>query len=267
MDELIEEKDVSKLKTKKIKFAIKRTLIGILCATLVWTSIPNIKYSVERIQADNSQYITNVLEDNSLSKEQQIAQIYKKALMENKNIPDDIKEALIDSFTSEVINHAGVFFTEDTIKNMYAVAKTEKVSPTSEFAKEHGWWSGDYNSYKNEITVNLDGSEYDKSLLAHEQLHAILKKGLWGTGLTTGIEGYGINEGATTFFGKSDNCYYSEKNIINSLGLILEYKNLLETYTSSDLSGLKKMLYQYVPPQEANELIHKIDLNVFQRIF
>ena len=106
----------------------------------------------------------------------------------------------------------------------------------------------------------------DESLLAHEQLHAILKNGLFGTGLTSGIEGYGINEGATTFFGKSDSSYYSENNIINTLGFIIGYENLLETYTNSDLSVLKKMLYQYISPQEANELIHKIDLNVFQRV-
>ena len=221
LDELIEEKDIGELKKKgkKFKFPIKRTLLGVLCTTLIWSAIPNIEYNIARIQANNNKYITSVLEDTNLSKEQQIAQIYKTALMENKNIPDDIKELLIASFTSEVINHAGIFFTEDTIRNMYAVAKTEKISQMSEFAKEHGWWSGD-----------------------------------------------GINEGATTFFGKSDSSYYSENNIINILGFIIGYENLLETYTNSDLSVLKKMLYQYISPQEANELIHKIDLNVFQRI-
>lgn len=265
LDELIEEKDIGELKKKekKFKFPIKRTLLGVLCTTLIWSAIPNIEYNIARIQANNNKYITSVLEDTNLSKEQQIAQIYKTALMENKNIPDDIKELLIASFTSEVINHAGIFFTEDTIRNMYAVAKTEKISQMSEFAKEHGWWSGDYNPYTNTMKV---ATYEDESLLAHEQLHAILKNGLFGTGLTSGIEGYGINEGATTFFGKSDSSYYSENNIINTLGFIIGYENLLETYTNSDLSVLKKMLYQYISPQEANELIHKIDLNVFQRI-
>lgn len=266
--EVITEKDpsilISKSRAKQFIISAKRTLIGCMAVITVFSVLqPNINYAIARKEADSSGYITSVLEDKSLSKEQQIAQIYKTAIMENNNIPKDIKDMLIDAFTSEVINYSGMFFTEDTIRNMYAVAKTETIKIIPEFIKDIGWWGGDYASYKNEIDVaELD----DKRLLAHEQLHATLKKGLFGTGFTPALKGYGVNEGATESLLESESDYFEEREMINILGLILGYKDVFQTYTNSSLNSLKKLICQYISPRKANELISLIDLNTFQRI-
>lgn len=52
---------------------------------------------------------------------------------------------------------------------MYAVASTEKITEMSSFAKEHGWWSGDYNSYTNVYSLYSSTEKASSSLIAHEQ--------------------------------------------------------------------------------------------------
>lgn len=263
MNEII-EKDVSELqsKGKKFKFSIKRTLLGVISAALVFPSIPNVEYQIALKKANNSTYIEEVLSTDQ-SREEQIAQIFAEAIENNNNIPDDIKDRVIESFTTQVINRAGGFFTDETIRNMYAVASTEKITEMSSFSKEHGWWGGDYNSYTNTYSLYASTEQSNSSLIAHEQLHAILKKGLIDTGLTNGLNGYGMNEAFTTLFGENDYSYSQESNIVDILGAIIGYNDLVQYYVNRDLSGLKKELNQYLSPKETNKLIRNIDLDVF----
>jgi len=266
LNNLVEEKDVKDLQKeeKKFKFSLKRTLLGIFSVLLLWSTKPNIEYAITKLEADNNSYIARILNDTSLSREEQISQIYQTALMENHKISEDLKKRLMDAFTTEVIAYAGCFFTDEIIKNMYAVVKTEDIREMYKFEKEYGWWDGNYISFSNSISI--DSMYADKTLLAHEQMHAILKDGLFGSGLIHGIHGYGINEGATVSFVKSDHSYSFQNRTFDLLGLVLGYKDIFQTYTNSNLSELMQILSQYIPPQEAKELILLLDRDVFRRI-
>lgn len=168
---------VDKMKNKRFIISAKRTLAGVL-TTFMLFNIPTINYAIARNEATHNSYITSVLEDESLSKEQQIAKIYIKAIDENNNIPDETKELLKEAFVFEIIDYSGGFFTKDTIMNMYAVAKTQKVGIIPEFISNNGWFAGDYDVIPNKIWVT---DLNDIKLLGHEELHAILKHGFNGT--------------------------------------------------------------------------------------
>lgn len=258
VNSLIEEKG------KKSKFPVKKAALGIFSFLILLSTKPSVEYSIARKEAENSKYIANVLNDTNLSREQKIAQIYKTALMSNNKISNDLKQQLMEAFTTEVIEYAGCFFTDETIKNMYAVAKTEDVREMNNFEKKYGWWDGDYISYLNLISVESIGTDIDKTLLAHEQMHAILKKGYSGNGLMNGIYGYGINEGATTSSVKFDTNYPLQTKTFDLLGLILGYEPIFKTYTNFNLSELIQILCQYIPPQEAKELIVLLDIDIFR---
>lgn len=264
MEEII-EKNVEDLKSKckKIKISLKRTLLGIISATLVFSTLPNIEYKIALYEANHSPYIEEVLATEQ-TKEEKIAQIFAQAIQGNDNIPDDVKDRVIEAFTTEVINHTGYFFTDKVIKNMYAVASTQKIEQMSDYAIEHGWWDGDYSSYLNTYTLPGTIEDTDLSIIAHEQMHAILKRGMVNTGFTNFIiHGYGINEGTTAIFGKNDESYSIEQNIVDTLGLIIGYDTVFKYFVDSDLRGLKKELNKYISPKETNKLIKNMDLNVF----
>lgn len=267
MEEIV-EKDVNELQNKKktFKTTMKKTLLGIISTALVFSTIPNISYQVALQKANDSSYIEEVLSTDQ-KKEDKIAQIFAEAIKKNNNIPDGLKNRIIESFTTQVIDRAGVFFTDETIRNMYAVASTERIKEMSSFAKEHGWWTGDYNSYTNRYSIDSTVGENDDSLIAHEQLHAILKKGMINTGVMRGLHGYGLNEGFTATFGKDDESYLGESDIVDVLGMLLGYNNVFQYYFNSDLSGLKKELNQYLSPVETYKLIHNIDVDVFSSYF
>lgn len=269
MDEII-EKDIDDLKSKgkQFKIVLKRTLLGVISATLIFSMVPNIEYQIALNKANNSSYIEEVLSSNDKTKEEKISQIFTQAIENNDKIPDDLKTRVIESFTEEVINRAGSFFTDKTIKNMHAVASTQKIEEMLEFSVEHGWWSGSYRSYFNTYSLDTTTEEPESTLIAHEQLHAIVKTGLIDTGFTNFIySGYGINEGTTALIGKNDNSYFTENNIVDTLGMIIGYDTLFKYYMEGDLSGLKKELNQYISPQETNAFIRNLDLNVFTGFF
>lgn len=180
----IEEKDIETLKQngKKFKFSIKKTIAGIMISTIIVSGLPHLQYKVALYKAQNDTYISQLLESN-IDKKDKIAQIYEKAINNNKNIPQELKEKLIRSFIDLVIDVYGDFFDDKTIYNMYAVASTEKITEISDFAKEHGWYRGDYNPYTNTISLEDTIEDCSEILIAHEQLHAILKSGLLSSGL------------------------------------------------------------------------------------
>lgn len=269
MEEII-EKDISDLKSKvkQFKIVLKRTLLGVISATLVFSTAPNIEYQIALNKANNSSYIEKVLSSNDKTKEDKISQIFTQAIENNDKIPHDLKARVIEAFTEEVIDRAGSFFTDKTIKNMYAVASTQKIEEMLEFSVEHGWWSGSYRSYFNTYSIDTTTKEPSSTLIAHEQLHAIVKTGLIDTGFTNFIyNGYGINEGTTALVGKNDNSYFQENNIVDTLGMIIGYDTLFKYYMQGDLRGLKKELNQYISPQETNTFIRNLDLNVFTGFF
>ena len=59
-----------------IKIVLKRTLLGVISATLVFSTAPNIEYQIALNKANNSSYIEKVLSSNDKTKEDKISQIY-----------------------------------------------------------------------------------------------------------------------------------------------------------------------------------------------
>ncbi len=256
----IEEKDIGELKKKNkpIRSTLKKCLVGVLITGTIITAIPNIQYGIEKVKAKYNTNIENII--NSEDKTKKIEELYRQAIMKNKNIDEDVKEKLIQSFTNQVIIPYGNYFTDETILNMIAVASTQKIETMSEFFINHSWWSGDYMSFLNTLSVEETS---DEILLAHEELHAILKSGILGSGLTSGIKGYAINEGLTSSFVNEDKSYSEEVIIADMLRLILGNSNLIEYYLEGDLKGLSNELSTYIPKTRADELFFYLDLNIF----
>lgn len=256
----IEEKSIEDLKKgkKPIRSVLKKCLVGVLVTGILITATPNIKYGIEKIRAKYDTSIANIV--NSDNKVKEIVDIYRQAVMKNQNIDEDLKEKLTQSFIDQVIIPYGDYFTEETILNMVAIALTQKVEKIPEFVARHSWFSGDYISFLNILEV------YDTSyevLLAHEELHAILKSGVFGSGMTSGIKGYSINEGFTASFVKDDAGYSEETIIAEMLRLILGNDNLIKYYFEGDLRGLTNELSTYIPRSRVNQLFFYLDLNTF----
>ena len=248
---------------KNNKLPIKRILAGCISAITIFSTIPNIKYKLARNEANYNNQIIEIM-NSSDSREEQIEQIFNLAIEQNNNIKDEDKQKVIDSFMNEVVSRSSDHFNEEIIKNMYAVVKTEKISKMSPLTQQYGWWSGDYNSYTNTIKINESIDKCSPVLLAHEQLHAIMKHGIMDTGFTDKLfYGYGINEGVTALFGKRDMTYYEEANIANLLGMIIGYDTLFQCYASGDVWKLQNELSKYLENSEINELISTIDSHVY----
>lgn len=258
MNEII-EKDVKSLKSKgkKIRTAIKRTIIGLVVTATIISTIPTIKFHVALSEAKNSTYISDVL-NNEKTRFEQVKEIFQEAINKNPNLDNELKEKVIKSFSEYVLDKYAGFFTRENIENMYAVAKTERVHEMSNFAKEHSWWGGDYNSYFNSFSVN---DFNDDATIAHEQLHAITKNGAFGSGFAHGFYGYGSNEGVTGFM--TNNTYYHQKSIMNNLCLILGYDSVIPYYLNGDINGFKEELSKYLSDEEVNSFISDLDTITF----
>lgn len=251
MSEIV-EKDVKTLKSKgkKIRTAIKRTVIGIILSATILTSlsaIPNIEYYAALNEAKNSIYISEVLE-NGNSKTEQVKKIFQDAINSNPHLDKNVKERIINAFSEYVLEKYAEFFTKKNIENMYAVAKTERAYEMSSYYKEHNKHiAGSYNSYKNRFVF------YDKTMdknLAHEQLHAITKKGIQETSFPDPYNG--AKEAIT---GMMTEGYREASYIINNLSLIIGYDKVIPYYLDGDIEGFKKELSKYISIEEANKFL------------
>ena len=256
----IEEKSIEDLKKRKkpIKSTLKKCLVGVLVAGILITATPNIKYGIEKVRAKYDTSIANIV--NSDNKVKEIENVYRQAVMKNQNMDENLKEKLIQSFVDQVIIPYGDYFTKETILNMVAIASTQKIKIIPEFVAKHSWFSGDYISFLN--ILGVDDTSFEV-LLAHEELHAILKSGVFGSGMTSGIKGYSINEGLTASFVKDDEGYSEETIIAEMLRLILGNDNLIKYYLEGDLRGLTNELSTYIPRSRVNQLFFYLDLNIF----
>ena len=248
------------------KKIIRRVIAGATTTALAISLFPTVNYDIAKYKAKHNFEIQEILNYSNEEKTKKIAELFEEAIKSNKKIEEESKSKIIESFTTLVIEPHGSEFSEDTIINMYAVASTEGVTKMSDFAVEHGWWGGDYNTYTNSFSINPNSVESEE-LIAHEQLHGILKDGNFGTGLTNFLDGYGINEALTTMLTENDYSYCEEEIMANMLGLIIGYDKLINYYLNSDLEGLKEEISQYISKEETNKLISNIDKYVFLRYY
>lgn len=250
--EELDKESLVKSKKRKIGKYIKKTVLGILAGSIMLSTIPNIEYGYALHEAKSDSSISEIM-DSSDSKIEKVEKIFKEGITKNNNLDDELKEQIIEAFTEKVIKPHGDLFSDETIYNMYAVASTEDVRFMTQFERDHGWWSGDYNSYLNKMI--LLGTDAD--LLAHEQLHAILKKGLFETGFTAGLSGYGVNEGFTASLLNSS--YYTLRWYVNNLSYILGYENIFKYFVNSDLEGFKQELSRYIDKDDINTFIKNMN--------
>ena len=267
MSNQIEELDVKELKekskNKKLKVIAKKTLIGVLATSFVFSLIPSFKYNISKYKAQNDIYITEVLESDKPT-EVKMEELYKDAINKNNNLDDQTKKDVIAAFTDVIIKPSGRYFSNENLLNMYAVANTEKIKKLDSFTLKHGWWSGSYIPLYNTFTYNNFDKEIVTNILAHEQLHAILRTRNIDTGFTNMLlNGYGLNEGATAALCIEPGGYIEEKMLFENLSLILGYDNMLSYYFDGNLNALKKELTKYISYKDANKFITNIDNIVF----
>ena len=248
---------------KKAKKRIKNSIIGLLVSGTLFSLIPNIKYGKALIDVKNNAKIVSLVEDEE-NRVENMKFLYESAVENNDNIPDKIKDLFIHSFEESVIEPYGELFTEEGIYNMIAVVSTEHVSEMSDLAKNCGWYDGNYSPYFNWLTLcELD----DEEVISHEQVHAVLKSGLFTTGFATLLKGYGINEALTVSLGENDYSYNYQSNLIDSLGVVIGYDKLYAYFLNRDLDGLKDELEKYLSKEEATRLISMFSIDVFREYF
>lgn len=247
------------LKDKNIKSNVKIAILAFAIGSSLISLTPNIKYKIALLKAKNNKEIIRLINDKN-NKEENIKTIYELAINKNNNIPIESKKILIKAFEENFIEPYYNLILDETIYNMYAVASTQRVKEMSKTAKKYGWWSGDYNSYTNTIYLYSYNS---KVLVAHEQLHAILKTGLFDMGYTKGLNGYALNEALTVSLIKGDDSYYDQFLVSDYLGLIIGYDKLYKYYMLGDLDGLKNELNKYIEKEETEKLIRNMDVQVF----
>lgn len=251
--------------TKRKKHVLKKTLSSVLAVVTISGLIPAAKYHTARkIMPFDAK---SIVDYDTADKTQKVCEIFADGINGNKNLPKEYKEIIIEAFTDLFLEQNGQYLTEEAIINMWAVARTEKVEELSEFILEHGWWYGDYNPFTNKYT--FDNTAH-KALIAHEQLHAILKHGSFGTGLTNFLLGYSLNEGLTSLSIEGEqysDTYNHEQWQANYFSLIIGLEKVYGFYINHDLSSLLKEMSKYLTLYESLELLALMDINIFSGYF
>lgn len=237
-------------KKKKYWGNVKKSIASLLMGTVALSTLPNLEYLMSLNNVSNDTKVRNMIKNNN-NKVETIKKLYKEYINKNIWLSSEEKQKFISSFTKYVIEPYGDFFTDDVIYNMCAVASTERVRLMSDFEKEHAWWAGDYQPYFNLLDVEDIDNEI---ILAHEQLHAITKLGLFDCGVADN-NGYGLNEGFTSSLVNDDKAYQNQKATINVLGSILGYKEIYTYYFNRDLDGFKKYLSKYTSIENVDKII------------
>lgn len=255
----IEEQDISVLKKKKIKLGVKKTIVGIIIAGVLISTIPNVNFNTNLFFAKHNSDIAAVVNSNNYTISEKAKKLFEDGIFKNSHLSEIEKDRIISSFESYVIDKYSDSFTEKYLYNIYASAKTVNLTEMLDFSKKHGWWGGDFNSYLNNISV----WDYEGELVAHEFLHASLKNGMFGTGFTSGIKGYGFNEGITSAHVDGDYSYFDEYILISYIGSILGIDKVEEAYFNGDLNALEIELNKYLSKEESQKLISNCDKIVF----
>jgi len=246
-----------KNKPKKI---IKMFVAGSLISATLISLAPNIEYGLTKLSLSGK---ISVDETNPELKTKQVCQLFVDNINKNDNLDEETKKNVIDSFTTYFLQYYADELSEDTIVNMCAVARTETIKEFSSSKKDKKIYLGTYYSYSNTIELGdmeID-CEYDKKVWAHEQLHAILKSGLFTSGIATWLDGDGINEGITSLI-IGDRSYADEQNWAKCIACIIGYQNLKKHYFNMDLDDLISDLSQYATKEKVVEMIYLMDYNL-----
>ena len=259
----IEELDISELKKKKIKSGIKKAVVGIIIAGVLVSAIPNAVFYSNLFFSKHNSEVVKIVESNNYSYKDKAKILLENGIAKNINLSEKEKNDIISSFEKFVIENYSDSFTEKYLYNMYTSAVTVNVNYIPDYVQNYSWWDGDFNSYTNSISIPADKLNDESNLLAHEFLHASLKKGLFGSGLTSGINGYGYNEGLTSSYVVDDYSYNDEYYMVCYLGCILGIDKVQSAYFNCDLDSIKKELNKYLSNKETERLIKYCDDMVF----
>lgn len=253
------------LPRNEIKAEIKKydriRIMALLSGALVLYNItPTLKYSLAKHNITQKNEIVMAINKEN-NKTEYVKQLFADNINKNKNLTDDEKELLINSFNEYFLNDHAHELSEDNIINMCMVAKTEDIKKISYFTKTFSWWSGSYNPLTNRFSYASE----NKEVAAHEQLHAILKNGTSGTGFTNYLIGYAINEGMTA--NNIGNGYHTERLLTSAIGTIIGNDKLSECFYNHDLKALTTELCKYSSKKEVLELLLLSDFEIFRSYF
>lgn len=243
-------------KKKKILIIIKKILICLTLVGITISTIPSVEYENAYNYYKNS--LPPILE-NETQKDYTI-RLYKEALNANKKLSEPEKKKLEETFIELVLNDIGEYFEDSSLAKMMATASTQNVKELTSFEKKFSWYQGFYNPYLNELIIDTNIDDVDPTLLAHEQLHAILQNSFYK-------KAYALNEIITKNSVKGDDSYYYLNTYFNVLNFVIGKKNLYKYYLNSDIEGLKDELSRYLSPEEVNTLIISYDDLIFSHYY
>lgn len=250
------KKEIKKADAKK---TIKKVIAVTSGVIIIFSAAPSINYQITKQNVVNDTVIIADF-DNDESKTEYVKELFKRNIEQNKNIDDETKKLIVESFNTYFLDTYAVYLTEDTIINMCTMARTEKVREMSDFTKLWCWWGGSFNPVTNRYTAS-SFSEEKMPVIAHEQTHAILRNGPFGTGLTKNLLGYSVNEGMTSL--STDDSYVDPGRLCSSIGVIIGNDKLASYYLNYDLDGLIDELSKYLPKKDVIRLLNLSDINVF----
>lgn len=268
--ERIEEKDIQTLKkkslTKKVCTLVKRSVLAIVSVSLAVSLATEAEIVVAKSRFSHDEDYSNTLILEGEERKTAIKELFESAINNNPYIDEEYKVAIINEFTRLVINNHYEYFTDEVILNMCAVASTEKVIVDPHMVGT----TGTYNPFVNTLSFRESIEEmgtFNKSVFAHEQLHAILRTSMFTSGYTIfGISGAAFNEGMTSM-SNMESTYNKEQDVLIMLGRILNDDSLWKNYFESDFGGLKTELAKYVSMREVEEFMWYIDFQILKGRF
>lgn len=241
---------------KKILKLIKRILIILVLIGIAISTIPSIE--LDTAYQEYKSALPSIKENET--KIEYVKRLYEQAIKSNNKLTETEKSKLIDTFTTLVLNNIGIYFTEESLIQMMAVAKTQSIKELTSLEKRFSWYTGFYNKYLNQLVLDDSIDNVEDTLLAHEQLHAILRNSFY-------TKSYALNEAMTKNSVKGDESYIYLDLLHDVLTFVIGKEKLYDFFLRGDLEGLKEEMSKYISKEDANRLIVSYDDVVFSHFY
>lgn len=245
-----------KVKRKKVLKIVRRSILALALVGITLSTYPSIEF-----ESAYEHYKQNlpVIKEEETNKDY-VKRLYAEAIVSNKNLSEEEKNKLIDVFNSLVIDKIGDYFDEDNIAMMMAVASTESIRELGFIEKKLAWYEGSYSKYLNQLVINKPIDEVKISILAHEQLHAIVRNSF-------NFHAYAFNEFMTNNSVEGDESYLYLNRYYNILSIIVGKEKLYKLYLDGDTDLLKEELSKYSSLEDVNRFLISSDDLVFSKFY
>lgn len=239
-------------RNNKIKIILKNSLLALIISGVALSTVPTVEYSI----AYNKYKKKSSFQFENESRKEYVIRMFREALNANSKISGPNKKIISDAFVDLVLENIGEYFTDEMVIKMMAVASTENLSKLTELENEKAWYLAYYNEYLNNIALYDTPDKTAEEIIAHEQLHAILRGSF-------SKKAYALNEGGTAYSVKGDTAYGTFKSYFNILTFVIGKEKLMNHFLNGNLEGLKADLYKYADKDKTDRFINTLDRQLF----